>query len=65
MNYYAHIKEAEIARCRKETEDTSDKAQISQDVSEDASEDVTEWEHREYFDRSELACAGGSMKSNT
>ena len=46
MNYYAHIKEAEIARCRKETVDTSDATQISQDISED----VTEWEHREYFD---------------
>ena len=50
VNYYAHIKEAEIARCRKETVDTSEEAQISQAVSEDVSEDVTEWEHREYFD---------------
>jgi len=38
VNYYAHIKEAEIARCCKETTKKSQRA------------DVTEWEHREYFD---------------
>jgi glutamine synthetase len=38
VNYYAHIKEAEIARCRQETAGKSEPA------------DVTEWEHREYFD---------------
>jgi glutamine synthetase len=38
VDYYVHIKEAEIARCRKETMDKSEQA------------DVTEWEHREYFD---------------
>jgi glutamine synthetase len=38
VEYYVHIKEAEIARCRKEAMDKS------------AQTDVTEWEHREYFD---------------
>src|SRR5215510_7677233 len=38
VSYYAHIKEAEIARCCKETAGGSEHA------------DVTEWEHREYFD---------------
>jgi len=38
VSYYAHIKESEIARCRKETAGQSEHA------------DVTEWEHREYFD---------------
>jgi glutamine synthetase len=38
VDYYAHMKEAEIARCKKET--TND----TQDA------DVSEWEHREYFD---------------
>jgi glutamine synthetase len=38
VDYYAHLKEAEIARCQKET--SNDK--------QDA--DVSEWEHREYFD---------------
>lgn len=38
VNYYAHIKEAEIARCRKEAPSKSEQA------------DVSEWEHREYFD---------------
>jgi glutamine synthetase len=38
VSYYVHIKESEIARCRKETADKSEQA------------DVTEWEHREYFD---------------
>ena len=38
VDYYVHIKEAEIARCRKETMDKSEQAEI------------TEWEHREYFD---------------
>jgi glutamine synthetase len=38
VDYYAHMKEAEIARSRSEGGDTS------------AQGDVTEWEHREYFD---------------
>jgi glutamine synthetase len=38
VDYYAHIKDAEIARCREEVIGKSDQA------------DVTEWEHREYFD---------------
>jgi glutamine synthetase len=38
VNYYAQIKDAEIARCRKEAKDKSEQAE------------VTEWEHREYFD---------------
>src|SRR5262249_41527119 len=38
VRYYAHIKDAEIARYRKETSATSEAT------------DVTEWEHREYFD---------------
>jgi len=38
VNYYAHIKEAEIARCRTEAMEKSEQT------------DVTEWEHREYFD---------------
>jgi glutamine synthetase len=38
VDYYTHIKEAEIARCRKETTATSEQG------------DVSEWEHREYFD---------------
>jgi glutamine synthetase len=40
VDYYARIKEAEIARCRKESQ--PDMAQ--------ASADVSVWEHREYFD---------------
>jgi glutamine synthetase len=40
VNYYSHIKEAEIARCRNEATSKSEQA------------DVTEWEHREYFDLS-------------
>ena len=38
VDYYARMKEAEIARCRKETPDNPEQA------------DVSEWEHREYFD---------------
>ena len=38
VDYYAHMKEAEIARCRKETTNNPEQA------------DVSEWEHREYFD---------------
>jgi glutamine synthetase len=38
VDYYAHIKEAEIARCRKEAVDGAEQC------------DVTAWEHREYFD---------------
>jgi len=38
VSYYAHIKEAEIARYRKEA--TGKSAEV----------EVTEWEHREYFD---------------
>jgi glutamine synthetase len=36
VDYYARIKEAEIARCRKEGQPEGP--------------DVSEWEHREYFD---------------
>jgi glutamine synthetase len=38
VNYYAHLKEAEIARSRKETGGAADPAEVS------------EWEQREYFD---------------
>ena len=38
VDYYVHIKQAEIARCHKETTDKSEQTEI------------TEWEHREYFD---------------
>jgi glutamine synthetase len=38
VDYYVHIKDAEIARYREEVIGGSDQA------------DVTEWEHREYFD---------------
>jgi glutamine synthetase len=38
VDYYARMKEAEIARCRKETPNNLEQA------------DVSEWEHREYFD---------------
>jgi glutamine synthetase len=38
VDYYARMKEAEIARCRKETTNNPEQA------------DVSEWEHREYFD---------------
>jgi glutamine synthetase len=38
VDYYARIKEAEIARCRKETTDKPEQANVG------------EWEHREYFD---------------
>ena len=38
MDYYAGMKEAEIDRCRKETTNNLEQA------------DVSEWEHREYFD---------------
>jgi glutamine synthetase len=38
VSYYAHIKEAEIARSRKAGGNAADAAE------------VTEWEHREYFD---------------
>jgi glutamine synthetase len=38
VDYYAHIKEAEITRCRKEA------------VGDAKEADVTAWEHREYFD---------------
>ncbi|HEX4410717.1 MAG TPA: glutamine synthetase family protein [Xanthobacteraceae bacterium] len=38
VNYYAHLKEAEIARYRKET------------ANEAEAGEVTAWEHREYFD---------------
>jgi glutamine synthetase len=38
VDYYAHMKEAEITRCRKETTNNPEQA------------DVSEWEHREYFD---------------
>jgi glutamine synthetase len=38
VDYYARLKEAEIARYRKETTDNPERA------------DVSEWEHREYFD---------------
>jgi glutamine synthetase len=38
VSYYAHIKEAEIARSRKEAGHEKEQA------------DVSEWEHREYFD---------------
>ena len=47
VDYYAHIKEAEIARFHKETMEASDGAQVSE---EEVSEDVSKWEHREYFD---------------
>jgi hypothetical protein len=47
VSYYAHIKEAEIARYRKETTAKSDEVQTNE---AHVSEDVTEWEHREYFD---------------
>jgi glutamine synthetase len=46
VDYYAQIKEAEIARFRKEMVDKSDAAQGLKQVADD----VTEWEHREYFD---------------
>jgi glutamine synthetase len=38
VDYYAHMKEAEIARCQRETSNNPEQA------------DVSEWEHREYFD---------------
>jgi glutamine synthetase len=38
VDYYARMKEAEIARYQKETSDNPEQA------------DVSEWEHREYFD---------------
>jgi glutamine synthetase len=38
VSYYAHIKEAEIARCCKASTGQSDETEVS------------EWEHREYFD---------------
>jgi glutamine synthetase len=38
VDYYARMKEAEITRCRKETPNNPEQA------------DVSEWEHREYFD---------------
>jgi glutamine synthetase len=38
VGYYTHLKDAEIARYRKETPGHETQA------------DVTEWEHREYFD---------------
>jgi glutamine synthetase len=38
VDYYARMKEAEIMRCRKETSNNPEQA------------DVSEWEHREYFD---------------
>ncbi len=38
VDYYVKIKEAEIARCRKETAGQPDQAEVG------------EWEHREYFD---------------
>jgi len=38
VDYYARMKEAEIVRCRKETTNNLQQA------------DVSEWEHREYFD---------------
>jgi glutamine synthetase len=38
VDYYARMKEAEIARCRRETTNNSELAGVS------------EWEHREYFD---------------
>ena len=38
VDYYARMKEAEIVRCRKETTNKPEHA------------DVSEWEHREYFD---------------
>jgi glutamine synthetase len=38
VDYYAHIKQAEIVRCRKEAMEEAEQA------------DVTTWEHREYFD---------------
>jgi glutamine synthetase len=38
VDYYARMKEAEIARCREETASKPEQA------------DVSEWEHREYFD---------------
>jgi glutamine synthetase len=38
VDYYARIKEAEIARCRNETTNNPKPT------------DVSEWEHREYFD---------------
>jgi glutamine synthetase len=38
VNYYAHIKEAEIARFRKDSKDNK------------GSTEVTDWEQREYFD---------------
>jgi glutamine synthetase len=38
VDYYARMKEAEIMRCRKETPNNPEQA------------DVSEWEHREYFD---------------
>ena len=43
VDYYTHIKEAEIARSRKEVIDKA-----ATDKPEQG--DVTEWEHREYFD---------------
>ena len=38
VDYYARMKEAEIARYRKETSNSPESAEVS------------EWEHREYFD---------------
>jgi len=38
VNYYAHIKAAEIARCRQATTDKPERVEVA------------EWEHREYFD---------------
>ena len=38
VNYYAHIKEAEIARSRKEAAHKTEQG------------DANDWEHREYFD---------------
>ncbi len=38
VDYYVRLKEAEIARCRKEAANSPEQA------------DVSEWEHREYFD---------------
>ncbi len=38
IDYYAHIKDAEIVRCRKASAAATEEA------------DVTDWEHREYFD---------------
>jgi glutamine synthetase len=41
INYYAHLKQAEIARCRKEG---------GHKEATDKPDEVTAWEHREYFD---------------